>query len=108
MKKCLIAILFVIASMATFAQSSEIWGFVYDEHEFPIIKATISLSDTANPKQVLLTAFTDKGGRYVMQKLKPGKYNVTISCSGYETRSEEGIWINGDKAVVLDVKLKKQ
>jgi hypothetical protein len=52
------------------------------------------------------TAVTDGSGRYRLEALQPGTYNVTFSLPGFSTVRREGVAISGVGVITVDAELR--
>src|SRR5687768_6303274 len=93
MKKLLVLFLLIGLGSELMAQSGhgKIIGTVTDaETNQPVEFANVALVDPATQKPVNGAVCDDKG-KFVIQKIAPGTYTVTISFIGYETQTIENI-----------------
>ncbi len=95
MKKFLVLFVFLSACIVLNAQdgkgNGKILGSVNDaETNQPVEYANVALLDPATQKPVNGAVCDDKG-KFVIQKIAPGTYTVTISFIGYETQTIENI-----------------
>lgn len=113
MKKLLLALVILINSTALLAQTPEtpkgnakIIGAVVDsESNKPVEFANIVLNNPDTKKPVDGTVCDDKG-KFTLNKVAAGKYDVVITFIGYETQTIEGITV-GDKREELNLGLIK-
>src|SRR5687768_3136108 len=95
MKKFLVLLILVGSGIMVHAQDSKgngkVLGSVTDvETNQPVEYANVALLDPATQKPVNGAVCDDKG-KFVIQKIAPGTYTVTISFIGYETQTIENI-----------------
>src|SRR3990170_8617550 len=95
MKKFLVLLILVGSGVMVHAQdgkgNGKILGSVTDaETNQPVEYANVALVDPATQKPVNGAVCDDKG-KFVIQKIAPGTYTVTISFIGYETQTIENI-----------------
>ncbi|HKZ38817.1 MAG TPA: TonB-dependent receptor, partial [Chryseolinea sp.] len=95
MKKFLVLLVLLSVGIMARAQDSKgngkILGSVSDaETNQPVEYANVALVDPATQKPVNGAVCDDKG-KFVIQKIAPGTYTVTISFIGYETQTIENI-----------------
>jgi outer membrane receptor protein involved in Fe transport len=95
MKKFLFLLILVGSGIMVHAQDSKgngkVLGSVTDaETNQPVEYANVALVDPATQKPVNGAVCDDKG-KFVIQKIAPGTYTVTISFIGYETQTIENI-----------------
>ena len=99
MKKLLI-LLTLIGSFVVNAQNTgSISGLITDANGMPLSGATVSI------KSINKGAMTDFDGRYSIDGINAGTYDVAISYIGYET-SNKNVIVNAGQATVLDASLK--
>lgn len=79
----LVSIPFLLSSNALLAQSGILTGVVTDGSGEPIEFVTIALIGTTTG------TITGSDGRFTIENLVPGKYNLMASSIGYETQSRE-------------------
>ena len=73
----------------------------------PVYGATVSLSKKKNKKdKIKYSATTDINGEFILQKVKAGKYTLTVSKTGYETYSQTYI-MTQTNVVPLEITLNK-
>lgn len=105
---CLTALLFLLSTATTLAQSSGsgLSGFVYDESGKPFEAATVSVKNTATG----FTASTssDKKGYFTLRDLPVGPYDIEISAVGAQTTVMKNNQLNlGDRLVLHKITLSK-
>jgi len=103
MRKVLVIILFYLLSMLSFAQESgNLSGKIID------IKSGEALPGVnIILKGTYYGAATDINGKFKINNISVGTYNVTISLIGYKTVEYTGINIVSNKTKELDVKLEE-
>ncbi|MCW5959716.1 MAG: carboxypeptidase regulatory-like domain-containing protein [Pyrinomonadaceae bacterium] len=72
----------VLAAAGTFAQTGGLKGKVRTSDGDSLPGATITVRQVGED---LKSVKTDKSGKFLMEGLKPGKYNVVFSKNGYST-----------------------
>src|SRR5690606_11071353 len=78
MKKLLLSIFLVLATLTTWAQSTELRGVVVDsKSQLPLFNVTASLSNTN------LLASTNAQGEFVISNPAPGNHTLLINITGY-------------------------
>jgi hypothetical protein len=105
--KQLFSILIVITALSpAFAQSamSAIRGTVVDKQsQFPIIGATVIVSDVTP----VLGASTDIDGQFRISDVPAGRHSVTIQYTGYEPQTLSGLLVVTGKDLELNVLLQE-
>src|SRR5689334_6218989 len=113
MKKLLLALVILINGSVVLAQAPEtpkghsrIIGAVVDaDSNQPVEFANIVLNNPDTEKPVDGTVCDDKG-KFTINKVAPGTYDVVITFIGYETQTIAGITV-GDKREDLNIGLIK-
>ena len=77
-----VAIALMVLFRLTLAQTGQITGKVVDEQSAPLVGANVYLSGT------ILGSSTDESGRFLIEKIPPGSYQLIISIIGYETHRQ--------------------
>lgn len=86
MKRTLLLLIVTIASFATiFGQQLSIQGRVTSTNSYPVEYATVVLQ--TSDSVFVSGGITDLRGRFQMDNLKPGNYNLAISSIGYATKN---------------------
>ncbi len=114
MRKLLSVLTLMISAGALFGQenaskgNSKISGVIIDAvTNQPIEYATVALNDPATDKPVDGTVCDDKG-KFTINKVAEGKYNVVVSFIGFETQTFP-VNVDGKKNIDLgSVKLKEE
>lgn len=100
---CLVVFLLVsFAAIATTPVKDKlvIKGIVFDKKTKKAIEyATVSLY-RASDNSLVTGAITDKKGVFKVDKINNGKYNISITFLGYETKSINNIFVGSDKKVI--------
>ena len=90
----------VIYTSSVRAQSGSIQGTLTDNTTGEtLIGATVSLENTS------IGAVTDIDGKYTIENIKEGVYNLKISYVGYEPMSKNGVFVKAGINLPLDFKL---
>jgi len=77
-------------------------GTIIDQAgQFPLIGATVALADT--DKGVV----TDEDGKFRLEKIPIGRYEVVIAYLGYEQQVLPNVVLQSGKELVLDIELKE-
>ncbi|MEM8764008.1 MAG: TonB-dependent receptor [Bacteroidota bacterium] len=99
-------ILFFIFSLcfSTYSQAqvtTDLFGQVVDEKGTPIGGASVFLEDTQKGAQ------TDFDGKYVIENITPGSYNIVVSYIGFETQTLYNIVIRSKGTPDYNFELKE-
>jgi CarboxypepD_reg-like domain/TonB dependent receptor len=103
MKKILLSMIWLLCSVAIFAQLKQnIKGNVIDKDtRQPLIGATIILSDV----QPAMGVATDENGNFTIKDVPVGRHKIECGYLGYSTFSSENIILNSAKELVLNIEL---
>lgn len=104
-RACLLILELLFISTFIFAQvpSGRIFGTVADEDGVPLPGVTV---DAISPKLVgKSSAVTDADGDYRLFALAPGTYRITYTLQGFKTVTREGIIVEVEKTVKLDIRM---
>jgi hypothetical protein len=104
-KQFIFILLFTIGCgfIKTFGQES-IRGEISDKSTgLPLIGATVNVIDS-NP---LIGASTDLNGRFEIQDLQPGRYNLLISYVGYKSYSLSSVLVSSAEETLLFIELEE-
>ncbi len=102
MKKIALMLLLQLMGVWLMAKPNEsigtlqISGRITDDGGHPLIGATVTVENS------LQGTTSNLDGSYIIKKIKPGVYTISVSFIGYEKKSLE---VNLDKVVVLDFML---
>ena len=99
-----VALLFGLPGLSyaqTRATSADLGGLVIDQSKAVLRNATIVV--TSRETNSRRTGVTDDDGRYLIAGLPPGQYDVSISASGFSTRTYENLTVTLGALVILDV-----
>src|SRR5215469_6247082 len=102
----LVVALFALSSGELFGQTAGtgvIVGTVMDQTGAAIAGATVTLIDTAT--SAVRTAITNESGRYDFPNVQPGKYNITISKTGFRQAKFSNQEVVVGEQRTLDAKL---
>jgi hypothetical protein len=98
-------LLLCAASACVRTRQARITGTVTGEpHAAPVPEAVVLAQSAALPRE--RAAVTDAQGRYVLEDLPPGTYTVQFLGSRHDPCSQEGLRVETDAQVRLDVALK--
>ena len=90
--------IFLYISINCFAQNGIIEGIVFDEiNNEPLIGATVQVQDSS------VGTLTDIDGKYRLENLVPGLYNIVVSYVGYNTRTFTDLYVTNAKPLQIDV-----
>jgi hypothetical protein len=99
----LLGFLLASAHIAAQVPTGKISGTVTDEQGNPLPGVSVEAS---SPKLVgRVTAFTDANGAYRLFSLTPGIYRIAFALDGFKTIIREGIVVQIEQTVKLDVTL---
>lgn len=103
-KTFFVLLVILISGIAALAQSNKgtIVGSVKDPNDALVTKAQIKVTNTKTGE--VRTAETGDEGTYTVTNLEPGKYNVTAEAPGFQTVSIEGVEVETNARLPLDVK----
>jgi len=100
----LVAVFSLLTTLPIYAASGgSIFGTVADPSGALIVGATLKLVNTA--QQTVWQAAADKQGLYSFPNLPVGRYDLTITASGFAAQRKEGISVDTDAAIRLDIVL---
>ena len=101
----IVSIGFFLISALLVAQTptGKVFGTVTDEQGNPLPGVTV---DASSPKLVgRISALTGMNGDYRLFALTPGTYKITFTLQGFKTVSREGIIVQIEQTIKLDVTL---
>jgi hypothetical protein len=102
MKKFIGTIYFTLLSVIAFTQNSVIKGTVKDKvTEMPLIGAVVNISNTT------IGASTDVDGNFFIDKITPGRYQLSVEYIGYKSISVPNILVTSGKETELDIQLEE-
>ena len=78
-------------------------GTVVDAQGLVMPGATVTLTGEAVMGEPVATTFED--GTYRFRALRPGSYNVRFELAGFQTLNREGIIVEGNRTVTVNVTL---
>lgn len=103
--KLFITLALLLIPAITFAQNEtgDVSGRVNDAtSKQPLVGANVLIKDT------FIGTVTDTSGTFRIQSIVPGKYTILVSMIGYARTSIPDVFVNSEKAVLLDVHLLPQ
>lgn len=94
----------LISAIAALAQSNKgtIVGTVKDPNDALVANAQIKVTNTKTGE--VRTAETGDEGTYTVTNLEPGRYSVTAEATGFQTVSIEGVEVETNARLPLDMK----
>lgn len=87
------------------AQSGDISGKVYDNQHEGANKARIDIVDDQGQPTGRFV-ISDVDGNFTIKPLLAGKYNIQVSCKGFQSVLNTDIVVNADKSTFLNFNLK--
>src|ERR1051326_7217783 len=104
-------IVFVFLAVVSFAgvilaQSSTegaIGGTVFDPTRAVMQKALVTVRSLDTAREV--TSITDSHGRFLMIRLQPGSYRVTVSAGGFTDFQSDNVVVEVGRVTELDILL---
>src|SRR5262249_31211047 len=72
-----------IALLLLFFQTASIQGIITRSATSPLSKATVELRTDENNSRLINTTTTEDDGRFAFQNVRPGRYRVVVTRSGY-------------------------
>lgn len=104
MKQIIQVTLLVLSSLSLKAQTQAIIGQIIDKQsEYPLIGASITIIDS-NP---LLGTVTDIDGRFRIEGVSIGRYNLQIEYLGYEAITIPNIVVHSAKETVVNAQMEE-
>lgn len=104
MKYFITAILILFSTHPSFADQKpgSITGRVMDKKNLqPLVGANVVIDGTSKG------AATDLRGNFVIERLQPGSYNLTIYYLGYITVKKSNIIVNPNRSTVLEIQMEE-
>jgi len=104
--RCTVIALFVVSFRMPAAQaqvSASIRGVVTDPASAPVVQAAVNVKNLET--DVVRTASTDEAGRYLVLALPVGRYEVSISKSGFQDAVRSGISLVVGQEASVDLRL---
>ena len=86
---------------------TKISGFVTNGNNSSLYSVSIILKDTLN-NSILNYTFSNKEGKYTLKTNKTGKFNLTFSSLGFESKIIPIEIKEGQKEIIIDVVLKEK
>jgi len=91
--------------IATFAQAATVTGSVKSPDGTPFRGAFVQTQNTST--RVLVSVLTDKGGRYRIENLPAGKYQVQVKAVGYRTDPRTDVSLTAEQNATYDFALQQ-
>ena len=103
-QKCLIFTLLLLAAVKSFSQQNtgSVKGTITDQLGGLVVNATVVINDG---KSALKSMATNSDGNYEFRSLPPGRYDLTITASGFNVLEEKNVEIKSGRTVTLDLQL---
>jgi outer membrane receptor protein involved in Fe transport len=104
-KEMFLLFLLVFLSIKPFAQECRLIGVIIDDltgHPIPYANAIIT---SAKDSTVFLGAITDDDGQFIIEKIKQGKYQLTLSFIGYQSVIMENLLLQRGTRDIGEVKM---
>ena len=98
-----LAIMMPLCAKAQLAGTGTIEGTITDSTGAVVAGATVTAHNIATGVETIRT--TTRSGLYSLSPLDVGKYNVTVTASGFETLVRQNIQIDGMQVLGLDLTL---
>jgi hypothetical protein len=99
----LLGLLLVSGSVLAQVPTGQIFGSVTDEEGIPLPGVTV---EATSPKLVgKASTVTDSDGDYRLFALTPGNYRIEFALEGFKTVTREGIIVEMEKTVKLNIKM---
>lgn len=90
-KRIIVLLIVLSVPLKLFPQLASLKGKVTSASDVPVAGATVTITGTT------LGTVADKDGHYSINKIKAGKYNIHVSCIGYET-NDRTVEIQGESS----------
>ena len=100
---CLLGLMFFSAYLSAQAPTGKIFGTITDEQGTPLPGVSV---EATSPKLIgKATAISDEKGVYRVFALTPGFYKVTFVLKGFKTFTRDGIIVEVEQSVKLNVSM---
>jgi virginiamycin B lyase len=100
-----LGLVFLCASFAYGATDATISGTVKDPSGVPFKGAFVQAQNTKT--KIYVNVLSDKQGRYLIQSLPPGEYEVRANAVGYKSDPRPGVKLGGGESSSLDFAMEK-
>src|SRR5258708_35848807 len=84
----------------TFASAATVTGSVKNPDGTPFRGAFVQAQNTST--RVLVSVLTDKNGRYRIENLPAGKYQVQVKAVGYKAEPQEDVSLSAEQNAGFD------
>ena len=91
--------------LATIAQAASVAGSVRGPDGTPFRGAFVQAENTST--RILVSVLTDKDGRYRIENLPPGKYQLQVKAAGYRTDPRAGVSLTAEQNSSCDFALQQ-
>jgi hypothetical protein len=99
LRSAFLTILFVFSSVLVFPQiPGTVSGTITDSIQHPLEGATVLLMGAMDVP--VKSALSDDKGSFIVEKIKPGKYKLVISITGYKNYTDTSVIINDEKSSI--------
>ncbi len=103
-QKLTISIIFILFLGIGYSQTVSIKGVITDKQTNDSIPyATVVVRDTVD--SLVIGVLSNINGEYLVNLIKPGKYNIEFSFIGYTKQITKGVSIDSNKTLILNVSL---
>src|SRR4030042_4187215 len=100
---CLLGLMFFSAYLSAQAPTGKIFGIITDEQGTPLPGVSV---EATSPRLIgKATAISDEKGVYRVFALTPGFYKVTFVLKGFKTFTRDGIIVEVEQSVKLNVSM---
>lgn len=104
MKQCIFLLLLCIGIyIHSNAQSGSLAGSVTDEQQQPIVGVLMTLKN--NNTKTIATAITDDDGKFLINKIDAGKYQLIAKYAGYQTKLTTNIIVKPGKQARINIQM---
>src|SRR5258706_11476660 len=100
-----LGLVFLCASFVYGATDATISGTVKDPSGAPFKGAFVQAQNTKT--RIYVDVLSDKQGRYLIQSLPPGEYEVRANAVGYKSDPRVGVKLGGGESSSLDFAMEK-
>ncbi|WP_448518166.1 TonB-dependent receptor domain-containing protein [Rhodoflexus sp.] len=102
-RKLLFTFGLLLIACSAFSQTGTIRGTIKDATTSePVIGANVSIEGTT------IGSSTDLEGNFLIQRVKPGTYNIIISYISYKTKRIENLTVEADKVVQINTFIEEE